>query len=36
VRKWRDDLWLFPYYTNREMIPHDARPGGPAVDGYPG
>ena len=30
VRKWKDDLWLFPYYTNRDFVPHDARAGGPA------
>jgi hypothetical protein len=35
VRSWSDDLWLFPYYTNREFVPHDARPGGPAAEGYP-
>lgn len=30
VRSWSDDLWLFPYYTNRSFIPYDARPGGVA------
>lgn len=30
VRQWADDLWLFPYYTDRDMVPYDARPGGPA------
>lgn len=30
VRQWSNDLWMFPYYTNRDMIPYDARPGGPA------
>jgi len=34
VRKWPDDLWLFPYYLDRDFIPHDARPGGPAAAGY--
>lgn len=27
VRQWRDDLWLFPYYTDKEHVPYDARPG---------
>jgi len=27
VRVWADDLWLFPYYTNRAFVPYDARPG---------
>lgn len=35
VRAWPDDLWLFPYYTDRSMIPYDARPGGPAHAAYP-
>ncbi len=35
VRQWRDDLWLFPYYTHRDMVPYDARPGGPAHAAYP-
>jgi Uncharacterized protein conserved in bacteria (DUF2330) len=30
VRQWRDDLWMFPFYTNRKFVPHDARPGGAA------
>ncbi|MFP4107235.1 MAG: DUF2330 domain-containing protein [Phycisphaerae bacterium] len=35
VRAWRDDLWLFPHYTNRKMVPHDARRGGVASAAYP-
>jgi hypothetical protein len=31
VRRWRNDLWLFPYYTDEEFVPYDARPGGPAA-----
>ena len=31
VRTWDNDLWMFPYYTNKNMIPYDAREGGPAV-----
>ncbi|MBC7855588.1 MAG: DUF2330 domain-containing protein [Pirellulaceae bacterium] len=31
VRSWPDDLWLFPYYTNRDFVPHDVREGGPAA-----
>ncbi|MCE9525396.1 MAG: DUF2330 domain-containing protein [Planctomycetales bacterium] len=27
VRVWPDDLWLFPYYTNRDFVPYDAREG---------
>ena len=34
VRKWRDDLWLFPYYIDKKVVPYDARPGGPAAAGY--
>jgi len=30
VRKWDDDLWLFPYYTDRKRVPYDARKDGPA------
>lgn len=33
--KWKGDLWVFPYYTNRNFIPYDARPGGPAASAYP-
>jgi hypothetical protein len=32
VRQWKDDLCMFPYYTDRNMVPHDARPGGAAAD----
>jgi hypothetical protein len=35
VHDWNDDLWMFPYYTNPEMVPHDARVGGPAAGGWP-
>lgn len=34
VRGWKDDLWLFPYYTNRDFVPHDARADGPAAGWY--
>lgn len=34
VRQWPDDLWLFPYYLNRQQVPQDARAGGPAADAY--
>jgi hypothetical protein len=34
VRQWKDDLWLFPYYTNRRFVPFDARPGGVAAAAY--
>lgn len=34
VRAWKDDLWMFPYYTNRDFIPYDARKGGPASSTY--
>jgi hypothetical protein len=36
VRSWSDDLWLFPYYTDKNMVPHDARSGGPASAAWPG
>jgi len=35
VRQWSNDLWLFPYYTDRNMVPYDARPVGPAHAAYP-
>ena len=35
VRNWSDDLWLFPYYTDRSFVPFDARPGGPASAAWP-
>lgn len=36
VRAWSDDLWLFPYYNNRSMVPHDVRSGGVASAAWPG
>ena len=36
VRAWPDDLWLFPYYTNRDFVPYDAREGGPAAGAWAG
>ena len=35
VREWSDDLWLFPYYTDRKFVPFDARPGGAAATAWP-
>jgi hypothetical protein len=35
VRNWKDDLWLFPHYTNPKMIPHDVRNQGPASAAWP-
>ena len=35
VRQWKDDLWMFPYYTDRKVVPYDALQGGPAATGYP-
>jgi hypothetical protein len=35
VRAWRDDLWLFPYYTDRSFVPYDARRGGVAAAAWP-
>ena len=34
VRRWADDLWLFPYYLETRFIPYDARRGGPASTAY--
>ncbi len=34
VLSWKDDLWMFPYYTNRNFVPYDARQGGVAALGY--
>ena len=31
---WADDLWLFPYYTNRKFVPYDARKGGVAASAW--
>ena len=36
VRQWSGDLWLFPHYTDRSMVPYDARPGGAAHAAYAG
>lgn len=27
MRQWKDDLWLFPHYTNKSMIPKDVSSG---------
>jgi len=35
VAVWKDDLWLFPFYTNRNFVPYDARPDGPARSTWP-
>ena len=35
VRQWSDDLWLFPYYVDKNFVPYDARPGGPAATAWP-
>ena len=35
VREWKDDLWLFPFYINKALVPIDARPGGAAAAGWP-
>ena len=35
VRQWSDDLWLFPYYTDKAMVPYDARKDGAAHWAWP-
>lgn len=35
IRDWSDDLWLFPYYTDPDFVPYDARKGGPASAAWP-
>ena len=30
-----EDLWLFPYYTDRRQVPYDAQSGGPAEADWP-
>jgi hypothetical protein len=35
VREWTSDLWMFPYYTNRDFVPYDVREDGPAAKAYP-
>jgi len=34
-KEWSDDLWLFPYYTNRTVVPYDVRDNGPASGAWP-
>jgi hypothetical protein len=34
VRKWADDLWLFPYYLDKQRAPFDTQPDGPAAAAY--
>jgi len=34
LRNQRDDLWLFPYYTDAGMVPYDARAEGIAHNAY--
>jgi hypothetical protein len=34
VRRWADDLWLFPYNDTPGWVPHDARKGGIASATY--
>lgn len=36
VRAWKDDLWLFPYYTNPKHVPDDVRGDGPASAAWKG
>ena len=35
VRTWADDLWVFPYYTDRRVVPFDVRDNGPASTAWP-
>jgi len=35
VRRWADDLWVFPYYVDRKFVPYDARKDGPASTAWP-
>ncbi len=35
VRTWKDDLWVFPYYTDKTFVPFDARKDGPASTAWP-
>ena len=34
VRKWKDDLWLFPHYRDKDRVPFDVQQGGPAAAAY--
>ena len=34
VLAWNDDLWMFPYYTNRNFVPYGACEGGVAALSY--
>ena len=33
VRDWDNDLWMFPYYVDKKMVPYDAEEGGVAASG---
>ncbi len=35
VRQWKDDLWMFPFYTNGGMVPYDVRNNGVASAAWP-
>lgn len=35
VRQWKDDLWMFPYYTNSSFVPYDVRNNGIASAAWP-
>ena len=35
VRDWSDDLWMFPYYTNTDVVPYDVQDNGPASGAWP-
>lgn len=35
VREWSDDLWVFPYYTDRTVVPYDVQDNGPAAGAWP-
>jgi hypothetical protein len=30
IREWKNDLWLFPLYSDPKFVPYDTRRGGPA------
>lgn len=35
VRDWSDDLWMFPYYTDKSVVPYDVQDDGPASGAWP-
>jgi hypothetical protein len=35
VRRWSDDLWMFPFCTSSSWVPYDVLDSGPASTAWP-